>query len=62
MAQKLDPKLKLWIRLDGYGQAIAGSSVRRRNPPKVGRWLNISDCVDQCGCFTSTTTTTTTSP
>ena len=56
---KRDPKYRLYIRLDGYLQPVAGSSVYRYTMPKNGRWVDITDCTNLC-CTTSTTTTTTT--
>jgi hypothetical protein len=38
---KRNPRLKLFIRLDGNGQAIPGSVVERLKQPRQGRWKEI---------------------
>lgn len=50
--------LKLFIRFDGSGRAIPGSTIWRKNMPKVGKWEEITGY--QCCNYSSTTTTTTT--
>lgn len=54
-----NPRLRLYIRLDGLNQPIPGSDVLRKTTPKNGRWIDITDCATLC-CTTTTTTTTTT--
>ena len=51
--------LKLFIRFDGSGRAIPGSTIWRKKMPKVGKWVELTDY--QC-CNYSTTTTTTATP
>ena len=52
-------ELKLFIRYDGNGKAIASSAVWRKQMPKVGKWVEITEGYQ---CCNSTTTTTTTNP
>ena len=52
--------LKLFIRFDGSGRAIPGSTVWRKKMPKVGKWAELTGY--QCCNYSSTTTTTTTTP
>ena len=44
--------LKLFIRFDGSGRAIPGSTIWRKKMPKVGKWMEIT--TDYC-CTTTTT-------
>ena len=53
----LDRRLRAFVRYDGSGRVIPGSLVLRKNPPKVGRWQEITTY--EC-CNPTTTTTTTT--
>jgi len=50
--------LKTYIRVDGSGRIIAGSSVRRQNKPKNSKWLEIPsyECCDPLTICQSTTT------
>jgi len=52
-----DRPLKAYVRFDGSGRIVAGSLILRKNPPKVGKWLEIQGY--QCCNYTTTTTTTT---
>jgi hypothetical protein len=49
--------LKAYVRFDGSGRVVAGSLILRKNPPKVGKWVEVP--AYQCCNFTTTTTTTT---
>lgn len=51
---------KVFVRLDGQGRVIASSSVKRKNKPKVGSWMEIpaAECCDPLIVITTTTTTT----
>lgn len=49
--------LKLYIRIDGQGRFIAGSSVWRRKTPKNGKWTEITQAYLCCNVTTTTTTT-----
>ena len=48
--------LKAYSRFDGTGRVVPGSTVLRRNKPKVGKWQEI--IAYQCCNLTTTTTTT----
>ena len=50
--------LKLFIRFDGSGRAIPGSTIWRKKMPKVGKWVEVQGY--QCYNYSSTTTTSTT--
>ena len=62
--------LKLYMRYDGFGKLISGSAVWRKNSPKNGNWVEITQAYECCGTTTTTTTsrgdetttTTTTTP
>lgn len=56
MASNARP-LKAYVRFDGSGRIVAGSLIFRKNPPKVGKWMEIQS--NQCCNYTTTTTTTT---
>ena len=51
--------LRAFVRKDGSGRVIPGSTVLRKNMPKVGNWTEIRgyECCDPQ--FDTTTTTTT---
>ena len=53
-------KLRAFARIDGQGNAIAGSLITQAKQPKVGKWREI--VVNACCTTTTTTTTTTTRP
>lgn len=48
--------LKIFIRVDGSGRDVAGSSVWRKSMPKNGKWRELQGYE----CCNPTTTTTTT--
>lgn len=41
-------KLRAFVRFDGSGRIVPGSLILRKNPPKVGRWQEIS-AYECCG-------------
>ena len=70
MATTSKKPLKEYIRIDGSGRTVPGSSVLRKTKPKVGKWRQIQEfqCCDPffftttTTSSTSTTSTTTTAP
>ena len=46
---------KLYVRVDGSGRLIPGSSVLRKKMPKVGKWVEVNGY--ECCNYTTTTTT-----
>ena len=52
--------LKAFVRYDGLGRIVGGSLVKRREMPKVGKWVEIP--AYECCNFSTTTTTTTSEP
>ena len=44
--------LKAYSRFDGTGRIVPGSTVLRRNKPKVGNWIEVQayECCDTAGC------------
>lgn len=51
--------LKAYVRYDGSGRVVPGSLILRKNPPKVGKWVEVP--AYEC-CNPTTTTTTTVAP
>ena len=51
---------KLFIRLDGKGNAIAGTSLWLKKKPAYGKWKEMIAPNECCNTTTTTTTTTTT--
>ena len=49
-------KLRAFVRFDGSGRVVAGSLILRKNPPKVGRWNEIS-AYECCGPVIAPTVT-----
>ena len=49
--------LKLYMRYDGFGKLISGSAVWRKNSPKNGNWVEITQAYECCGTTTTTTPT-----
>lgn len=41
------PSWRLWIRLSGSGEPIAGSDQWRKKKP-AGKWVDITNCAKQC--------------
>jgi hypothetical protein len=62
MATTSKKPLKEYIRIDGSGRTVPGSSILRKSKPKVGKWREIQEfqCCDPF--FFTTTTTTTATP
>jgi len=49
-------QLNAYVRIDGSGRVVAGSTILRKRQPKVGKWK----LVPTYECCNPTTTTTTT--
>ncbi len=56
--------LRAYIRFDGSGRVIPGSTVLRVKMPKVGKWMELPtyECCDPLEIVDTTTTTTTVAP
>lgn len=48
---------KIYIRIDGKGNLIPGSAIKRNQKPKIGKWKEVEP-TNVC-CFDSTTLTST---
>lgn len=48
MSNRRNPRLRLYIRLDGLNQAIPGSSLLRFHKPRNGKWVDITNNVGNC--------------
>jgi len=59
MATKRNPNLHLFIRLDANFEPVPGSDIYRKQIPKDGRWIDLTECARICCVFTTTSTTTT---
>lgn len=48
--------MKTWIHVDGTGKTVPGMTIRRKNKPKVGRWIEIptNTCCDPSVAVTAT--------
>lgn len=62
MNNRLDVKFRYFVRLDAKKNPIPGSLIKRqeKNKPKVGEWIDITECAKLCCKPTTTSTTTTT--
>lgn len=50
-----------FVRLDASGNPVSGSVIRRKRIPRSGgRWMDITDCINDPCCTTTTTTTSST--
>jgi len=54
--------LKAYSRFDGTGRIVPGSTVLRRNKPKVGNWIEVQayECCDTVECIVPAVTLSTT--
>ena len=53
--------LKAFVRIDGRGVIVPGSTILRKKKPAVGRWREVA-ATECCEETTTTTTTTTAAP
>lgn len=54
------PKFRYFVRLDANYNPIQGALVKRKEMPKVGKWLDVTECAKLCCKPTTTSSTTTT--
>ncbi len=50
--------LKAYARYDGSGRLVSSSLVWRKNKPKVGNWVELTQGYECCSETTTTTTST----
>lgn len=61
MAEKRNPRLRAFYKVDKLGQVVPGTLILRYKKPEGGRGFYWQELIANVCCTTTTTTTTTTS-